>query len=84
VQEGQGGLQGAHGIGNMRSRWPRKVRLTEGQAEERDASSLANREKAQDKPVMVIMGIRGKKKQSLREKQKCLRAHIDRTKWTHH
>jgi protein SDA1 len=50
-------------------------------------SSSTNREKARNKPIMMIMGskgVRGKKKQSLREKQKRLRAHIDRAKKSHH
>ena len=50
-------------------------------------SSSTNREKARNKPIMMIMGskgVRGKKKQSLREKQKRLRAHIERAKKTHH
>jgi protein SDA1 len=50
-------------------------------------SSSTNREKARNKPIMMIMGskgVRGKKKQSLREKQKRLRAHIDRAKKAHH
>ncbi|KAH9967129.1 protein required for actin cytoskeleton organization and cell cycle progression [Russula dissimulans] len=50
-------------------------------------SSSTNREKARNKPIMMIMGskgVRGKKKQSLREKQKRLRAHIERGKKTHH
>ncbi|KAH9978317.1 protein required for actin cytoskeleton organization and cell cycle progression [Russula compacta] len=50
-------------------------------------SSSTNREKARNKPIMMIMGskgVRGKKKQSLREKQKRLRAHIDKAKKTRH
>ena len=50
-------------------------------------SSSTNREKARNKPIMMIMGskgVRGKKKQSLREKQKRLRAHIDKAKKAHH
>jgi len=42
-----------------------------------------NREKARNKPIMMILsssGVRSKKKASLREKQKKLRAHIDRAK----
>src|SRR6267378_1746885 len=42
-------------------------------------SSSTNRDKARNKPIMMIMGskgVRGKKTQSLREKQKRLRAHI--------
>lgn len=50
-------------------------------------SSSTNREKARNKPIMMIMGskgVRGKKKQSLREKQKRLRAHIEKAKKAHH
>ncbi|KAI0272597.1 SDA1-domain-containing protein [Gloeopeniophorella convolvens] len=50
-------------------------------------SSSTNREKARNKPIMMIMGskgVRGKKKQSLREKQQRLRAHIDRAKKSYH
>ena len=50
-------------------------------------SSSTNREKARNKPIMMIMGskgVRSKKKQSLREKQKRLRAHIERGKKAYH
>lgn len=50
-------------------------------------SSTTNREKARQKPVMMILAsgaVRGKKKASLREKQRKLRAHIDRSKKTIH
>jgi len=46
-------------------------------------SSSTNREKARNKPIMMIMAsgaVRGKKKASLRDKQKKLRAHLDRAK----
>ncbi|CAE6476948.1 unnamed protein product [Rhizoctonia solani] len=46
-------------------------------------SSSTNREKARNKPLMMILAsgaVRSKKKASLREKQKKLRAHIDRAK----
>ncbi|KAF5330676.1 hypothetical protein D9619_005889 [Psilocybe cf. subviscida] len=46
-------------------------------------SSSTNREKARNKPIMMVLGstaVRGKKKQSLREKQQKLRAHIDKSK----
>jgi protein SDA1 len=58
-----------------------------GKRKKETPSSSTNREKARNKPIMMIMGskgVRGKKKQSLREKQKRLRAHIDRTKKAHH
>lgn len=46
-------------------------------------SSSTNREKKRNKPLMMVLGstaVRGKKKQSLREKQQKLRAHIDKSK----
>ncbi|KAI0736534.1 SDA1-domain-containing protein [Fomitopsis betulina] len=50
-------------------------------------SSSTNREKARNKPIMMILAsgaVRGKKKASLREKQRKLRAHIDRAKKSYH
>lgn len=50
-------------------------------------SSSTNREKARNKPVMMILSskaVKGKKKASLREKQQKLRAHIERAKKAHH
>jgi protein SDA1 len=50
-------------------------------------SSSTNREKARKKPFVMIMAssaVRGKKKASLREKQKRLRAHIDKEKKRSH
>jgi protein SDA1 len=58
-----------------------------GKRKKETPSSSTNREKARNKPIMMIMGskgVRGKKKQSLHEKQKRLRAHIDKAKKTHH
>lgn len=46
-------------------------------------SSSTNREKARNKPIMMILSsgaVRGKKMASLRQKQQKLRAHIDMTK----
>ncbi|QRW01355.1 hypothetical protein RhiLY_00352 [Ceratobasidium sp. AG-Ba] len=46
-------------------------------------SSSTNREKARNKPLMMILAsgaVRNKKKASLRDKQKKLRAHIERAK----
>ncbi|KAH7927697.1 protein required for actin cytoskeleton organization and cell cycle progression [Leucogyrophana mollusca] len=46
-------------------------------------SSSTNREKARNKPIMMILSsgaVRSKKKASLREKQQKLRAHIDKAK----
>ncbi|KDQ14142.1 hypothetical protein BOTBODRAFT_32930 [Botryobasidium botryosum FD-172 SS1] len=50
-------------------------------------SSSTNREKARNKPIMMILAsgtVRNKKKASLREKQMKLRAHIERAKKAHH
>ncbi|KAI0807056.1 actin cytoskeleton organization and cell cycle progression protein [Fomes fomentarius] len=50
-------------------------------------SSTTNREKARNKPLMMILAsgaVRGKKKASLRQKQQKLRAHIERAKKSHH
>ena len=58
-----------------------------GKRKKETLSSSTNREKARNKPIMMIMGskgVRGKKKQSLREKQKRLRAHIEKAKKAHH
>ena len=46
-------------------------------------SSSTNREKARNKPIMMILSsgaVRGKRRASLREKQQRLRAHIERGK----
>ncbi|KAJ7582468.1 SDA1-domain-containing protein [Mycena floridula] len=50
-------------------------------------SSSTNREKARNKPIMMILSsgaVRGKKKASLRDKQKKLRAHITNGKKSRH
>ncbi|KAI0670697.1 SDA1-domain-containing protein [Trametes maxima] len=50
-------------------------------------SSSTNREKARNKPLMMIIAsgaVKGKKKASLRQKQRKLRAHIERAKKAHH
>ena len=50
-------------------------------------SSSTNREKARNKPIMMILSsgaVRSKKRSSLREKQKKLRAHIEKAKRAHH
>ncbi|KAI0646751.1 SDA1-domain-containing protein [Trametes meyenii] len=50
-------------------------------------SSSTNREKARNKPLMMIIAsgaVKGKKKASLRQKQQKLRAHIERAKKAHH
>lgn len=46
-------------------------------------SSSTNKEKARNKPFMMVMSsgaVRGKKRASLKEKQKRLRRHIDKAK----
>jgi len=58
-----------------------------GKKNKEAASSSTNREKARNKPIMMILSsgaVKGKKKASLREKQQKLRAHIDRSKKSHH
>jgi protein SDA1 len=50
-------------------------------------SSSTNKEKARNKPIMMILSsgaVRSKKKASLRDKQQKLRAHINRAKKSHH
>jgi protein SDA1 len=50
-------------------------------------SSSTNREKARNKPIMMILSsgaVRSKKKRSLRDKQQKLRAHINKAKKSHH
>ncbi|TCD67655.1 Severe Depolymerization of Actin [Steccherinum ochraceum] len=50
-------------------------------------SSSTNKEKARNKPLMMVIAsgaVRSKKKASLRDKQKKLRAHIDKAKKTKH
>ncbi|KJA27481.1 hypothetical protein HYPSUDRAFT_35380 [Hypholoma sublateritium FD-334 SS-4] len=58
-----------------------------GKQNKAQPSSSTNREKARNKPIMMMLGslaVKGKKKQSLREKQQKLRAHIDKAKKSHH
>ncbi|KDQ60554.1 hypothetical protein JAAARDRAFT_190731 [Jaapia argillacea MUCL 33604] len=58
-----------------------------GKKNKETPSSTTNREKARNKPIMMILGsgkVRGKKKASLREKQQKLRAHIERAKKSNH
>jgi len=50
-------------------------------------SSSTNREKARNKPIMMVLSsgaVRSKKKASLREKQQKLRAHVNRSKKSRH
>ncbi|KAG1804242.1 SDA1-domain-containing protein [Suillus subaureus] len=58
-----------------------------GKKNKESPSSSTNREKARNKPIMMILSsgaVRGKKKASLREKQQKLRAHIERAKKSYH
>ena len=58
-----------------------------GKKKKETPSSSTNREKARNKPIMMIMGskgVKGKRKQSLREKQQRLRAHIEKAKKSYH
>ena len=57
-----------------------------GKKKKEKPSSSTNREKARNKPLMMILAsgaVRGKKKASLREKQRKMRAHIERAKKAH-
>ncbi|KIY50176.1 SDA1-domain-containing protein [Fistulina hepatica ATCC 64428] len=54
-----------------------------GKRRKETPSSTTNKEKARNKPIMMILSsgaVRGKKKASLRSKQQKLRAHIERAK----
>lgn len=58
-----------------------------GKKSKETPSSSTNREKARNKPIMMILSsgaVRSKKKASLRDKQKKLRAHVDRSKRMRH
>ncbi|KAI0653204.1 actin cytoskeleton organization and cell cycle progression protein [Cubamyces menziesii] len=58
-----------------------------GKKKKANPSSSTNREKARNKPIMMILAsgaVKGKKKASLRQKQQKLRAHIERAKKAHH
>ncbi|KAJ3565096.1 hypothetical protein NP233_g7864 [Leucocoprinus birnbaumii] len=60
-----------------------KFGSNKGKQKKEAPSSTTNREKARNKPIMMILSsgaVRGKKKASLREKQQKLRAHIERGK----
>lgn len=64
-----------------------KFGSSKGKQKSGTISSSTNREKARQKPLMMILAsgaVRNKKKASLRDKQKKLRAHIDRTKKAGH
>ncbi|KAB5592723.1 Required for actin cytoskeleton organization and cell cycle progression protein [Ceratobasidium theobromae] len=62
-----------------------KFGSAKGKKKKEVPSSSTNREKARNKPLMMVLAsgtVRNKKKASLREKQKKLRAHIERAKKT--
>ncbi|RDB21213.1 Protein sda1 [Hypsizygus marmoreus] len=64
-----------------------KFKSNKGKVNKEVASSSTNREKARNKPIMMILSsgaVRGKKKASLREKQQRLRKHIDKSKKMRH
>ncbi|KII88862.1 hypothetical protein PLICRDRAFT_40507 [Plicaturopsis crispa FD-325 SS-3] len=64
-----------------------KFGSAKGKKNKEAPSSSTNREKARNKPIMMILSsgaVRGKKKASLREKQQKLRRHIDKAKKSHH
>ncbi|KAF8306246.1 actin cytoskeleton organization and cell cycle progression protein [Clavulina sp. PMI_390] len=64
-----------------------KFGSSKGKQKSTVGSSTTNREKARQKPLMMILAsgsVRGKKKASLRDKQKKLRAHIERAKKAGH
>jgi protein SDA1 len=74
-------------IGSIaRGREGREIFVSLKGKQKETASSSTNREKARNKPIMMILGSKGVKgkKQSLREKQKRLRAHIERENKGHH
>lgn len=60
-----------------------KFGSAKGKKNKETPSSTTNREKRRNKPIMMIMAsgaVRGKRKASLRDKQKKLRAHVDKAK----
>lgn len=64
-----------------------KFGSAKGKKNKEAPSSSTNREKARNKPIMMIMAsgaVRGKKKASLREKQKKLKAHTEKQKKRKH
>jgi protein SDA1 len=68
----QKGREGREKFGSQKGKQKKEV-----------ASSSTNREKARNKPIMMILSsgaVRSKKKASLRQKQQKLRAHIERAK----
>lgn len=64
-----------------------KFGSSKGKKNKEAPSSSTNREKARNKPIMMIMAsgaVRGKKKASLREKQRKLKAHTEKQKKRKH
>lgn len=64
-----------------------KYKSNKGKVNKETPSSSTNREKARNKPIMMILSsgaVRSKKKASLREKQQKLRAHIEKAKKARH
>lgn len=64
-----------------------KFGSSKGKKNSGTVSSSTNREKARQKPLMMILAsgsVKSKKKASLRDKQKRLRAHIERAKKSGH
>lgn len=64
-----------------------KFKSNKGKLNKAVASSSTNREKARNKPIMMILSssaVRGKKKASLREKQQKLRKHVENSKKMRH
>jgi len=60
-----------------------KFKSNKGKVNKETPSSSTNKEKARNKPIMMILSsgaVRGKKKASLRDKQRKLRKHIDNAK----
>jgi len=58
-----------------------------GKKRKASQSSSTNREKRRNKPLMMVLAsnaVRSKKQASLRDKQKRLRAHIERAKKAYH
>ncbi|KAF9456498.1 protein required for actin cytoskeleton organization and cell cycle progression [Collybia nuda] len=64
-----------------------KYKSNKGKMNKDTPSSSTNREKARNKPIMMILSsgaVKGKKRASLREKQRKLRVHIEKAKKARH
>jgi protein SDA1 len=64
-----------------------KFRSNKGKTNKELPSSSTNRQKARNKPIMMILSsgvVSSKKKSSLRQKQQKLRAHIEKAKKARH